>query len=210
VNRDKHPKAILVIAVLLLGGVLSGCGSADAAPLAGSAAVMGTERISLSDLDVQVQKVQTELSQPKNTPPPRLATANLQRMIQEKLIDQAAAKLPVTVTKTEVVAGLDALAAQNGGAASLRKIAAQAGIPGDSLENVVRSNLLVAKIGKKLAPAGSLPQQGQAAMKQVSELAADLNVRVAPRYGVWSSETLVITDQSAVTSPPPMTTPKQP
>ncbi len=81
-----------------------------------------------------------------------------------------------------------------GGHDQLVQAALQAGIPESALPDVVRTNLLVARLS---GSAGD--QQGAPTVQQqISELSEALSVEVAPRYGTWDDATLSIVTGSPV------------
>lgn len=181
--------------------LLAGCSSPQASQsnAGGSAARSDVMDIGQDELVAQVQAFQAEINQPVNQPAPGLARATLERLIQDALIKAEAAKLDVRITPAAVANARAQLASQNGGEEQLVAAAHASGIPASAIDDVVRSNLMVSEIGKKLGTDGDTNGQLLAAQKAIGELAASVNVSVAPRYGVWDDATLSIKDTSTVT-----------
>jgi hypothetical protein len=128
-------------------------------------------------------------------PPADLALATTQRLVQDALAGAAAEDLGIEVTKGDVEDGLVALAEQNGGQEALEQAALQAGIPPESLEDFVRTNLRFQEIGATLGATGD----PQAALAEYSDR---IDLQVAPRYGTWDATQLVIVPGSSVVSSP--------
>lgn len=181
------PRPRRALAAALAGGVLalSGCGTADA----GQAAVSDAFRISQATVDAQTSEVASRLGEPASQPPDGLAAAITQRLVQNALVDVKAQELGITLTTTQLEAGLAALTQAQGGREQLVQAALQAGIPESAITDVVRTNLIV----EQLAQAGTTtPQQA------ISALSEALHVAVAPRYGTWDDATLTIVAGSPV------------
>lgn len=187
---------------------LSGCSVLGTDSAGGAASRSSVGGVSTEALVAQVQDFQNETGQPANAPAPGLARATLSRLVQEHLISVAAARAGVTVTPAQVDAEVAKLAAQNGGAEGLKQAALSSGIPTTAIPGVVRSNLLVAGLGEKLAPGENQLTQLQATQSAISTLSAEADVRVAPRYGIWDSQSLGIAEGSTVTTTPPLATPE--
>ncbi len=188
-----------VIAALGLGVlVLSGCGAMDA----GEAAVSDEFRISQADVDAEISLVLDALGQPPAQPPEGLATATTQRLVQDALFLAKAEELGVEVTQSQVDAGLAELAAQNGGQDALEQAALQAGIAPESLDDFVRTGLLIREIGQKLGSTADASVQSELARAELVAYSADIGVRVAPRYGRWDDSQLSIVPGSSVARPP--------
>jgi hypothetical protein len=188
-----------VIAALGLGVlVLSGCGAMDA----GEAAVSDEFRISQADVDTEVRLVLEALGQPPAQPPEGLAAATTQRLVQDALFIAKAEELGVQVTQGQIETGLAELAAQNGGQEALEQAALQAGIAPESLDDFVRTGLLIREIGVKLDSAADATAQSELARAELVAYSEDIDVRVAPRYGTWDDAQLGIVPGSSVARPP--------
>ena len=179
------------VLLALAGGVLalSGCSAVDA----GQAAVSEAFRISQATVDAQASEVAVGLGQPASEPPAGLAAGITQRLVQNALLAVKAEELSYTPTPSELEQGMTELTEAQGGHDQLVQAALQAGIPESALPDVVRTNLLVARLS------GTAGDQGAATVQQqISELSEALNVEVAPRYGTWDDATLSIVTGSPV------------
>ncbi|MGV1006171.1 MAG: hypothetical protein ACOYEV_15705 [Candidatus Nanopelagicales bacterium] len=181
-------------AVLILG--LSGCSGEDGA----TAARSDLGQITMAQLAAQVADVQDAQQAPANQPVVGMTVANLQRLLQNQLIDAKAAELNVVVADSTVERAVTELATQNGGQAALEQAALQAGIGPAAIDDVVRSNLLVNEIGLKLDRDGTNDERLLAAQTALTELSSQVNVQIAPRFGAWNSSTLSISEVSVTSS----------
>ncbi len=196
-----------VLALGLGGLLLAGCsasGTSQSRVLdSGQAAVSDDFRISQSEVTESVEAVLSATGQPPGQPPAGLATAIVQRLVQGQVIATFAERNGVAVTTTQVEQGVTELADQNGGMDALTELALQSGIPSDSIDDTVRTNLLVAGIGATLDPAGDSASQLEATGTALSEFSDATNVAVAPRYGTWDNAQLGIATGSSVVDQPP-------
>jgi len=195
-----HRRAIALSCGVL---VLAGCsttGSAQSVVLdSGQAAVSQDFRVAQSEIADDVSLVQSGLGQPPGEPPAGLASATTQRLVQNRLIASYAAMKGIELTRTQVEQGLEQLATENGGQEALNNLALQSGIPPESLEDTVRTNLLVTAIGLTLTASGDAQATGEAVRVALSEYSDAIDVAVAPRYGTWDDAQLAIVPGSAVT-----------
>lgn len=186
--------AALGLAVL----ALSGCSALDA----GEAAVSDEFRISQADVDSELRLVLEALGQPSGEPPVGWATATTQRLVQDELFAAKAAELGIDVTPGEVQAGLEEFAALQGGREALEQAALQSAIPTQSLETVVRTQLLWVAIGQSLDPAADPSAQTDLARAALAEYSEQIDIEVAPRYGTWDDQALQIVPGSSVVEGP--------
>jgi hypothetical protein len=194
-------------AIALSCGVLAlaGCstnGSAQSVALdSGQAAVSREFRVAQSEIADDVSLVLSAQGQPPGDPPPGLASATTERVVLNRLIASYAAGKGIELTRAQVELGLEKLTTDNGGEQALNDRALQAGIPPQALEDTVRTNLLVAAIGRTLNAAGDATAQLESARVALSEYSDAIDVAVAPRYGTWDDAQLQIVPGSSVTTP---------
>jgi hypothetical protein len=186
--------------------VLAGCSTDGSLQPAvridtGQAAVSDEFRISQAEIADDVSQVLSGLGQPPGEPPPGLASATTQRLVQARLIESYAATQEIELTRTQVEQGLEQIATENGGQEALEDLALQNGIPVEALELTVRTNLLVTAIGEKLNPSGDPQAAGESARVALSEFSEAIDVEVSPRYGTWDDAQLSIIPGSSVTQP---------
>ncbi len=197
------PAGIRVAALALGVLVLAGCNTQEPLTSSGLAADSDAFTVTQSLVADEVAKVQQALGKPESEPDPGLALANVQRLVQDRLIGEGAERLGVTVTQTEVEKGVADLATARGGTEALDQAALQAGVPLDAIETVVRTSLLATAIGEHLAPAGDQSARVQATHDALQALSESTHLAVAPRYGAWDHDTLgIVSDQTFVKTAP--------
>lgn len=179
---------------------LTGCQST-----AGTAAFVGDQRISEQQLQTRVteglaqQGVRDAVAQQFGGNIGQFRRSLLDREIEHVLVTDAVQRTGVKVTDAQVRQLIDIV----GGSATVQ---ARQGMSAETVFRQARDELLVAEIGYTKAgvprPAGndlrtpqaqqSLSAAYQAGQAYVAKLAADVGVRVNPRYGAWSDRTLQV------------------
>lgn len=149
--------ALLAAAAIAVPG-LAACGSGQASH-AGSAATVGSDRITTTQLSDRVVESLKEPTAKEQISKDRASFERrvLTLLIDDRLINQAAAKQGVTVTDGEVEAKLKEFATRAGGVAALAKQGAAAGIPQSALKGYVRDLVLADKLGDKLTASQTVP-----------------------------------------------------
>jgi len=179
---------VSVIAGLATAGlVLAACGGAVAA---GSAAVLGDERIPTSEVSGQLAQINTARGLPADSANAEATTSIIQRLVVTNLVDQAADRLGVTISDGAVDAELLALEANAGGREALDDALLQSNIPPDQAAAQVRVSLLVREMGLILDPTGDPQTQNTAVFNYVVALSDELDVSISPRFGTWDSAQL--------------------
>lgn len=179
---------VSVVAGLATAGlVLAACGGAVAA---GSAAVLGDERIPTSEVSGQLAQINTARGLPADSANAEATTSIIQRLVVTNLVDQAADRLGVTISDGAVDAELLALEANAGGREALDDALLQSNIPPDQAAAQVRVSLLVREMGLILDPTGDPQTQNTAVFNYVVALSDELDVSISPRFGTWDSAQL--------------------
>lgn len=183
----------LGLLVGLAGLLVSGCG----AQLAGSAAVIGDERITNEYLVTQLDELKEALGQdPRTSLGEQAARAILARAILDRVIVQASIAEEISVAESKVAEERGVLEETFGGEDPLIQYAAGQGLPPAMINDALRTDLLLTQLGQKLSPSVEPALQREVASGYVAEFANALGVRVSPRIGVWVPENLSI-------APPP-------
>jgi hypothetical protein len=160
---------------------------------AGSAAVVGTTRITENSVNADAQTVVRLIGKSGGTPPATdaLLRAQVEFRVDDQLVKDAAKEQGVVVTKGQV----DALIEQNGGRATLEQQFLKQEdlwLAPSQLDAVASRFLAQQAIQAKLAPGADTTAAGQAFAAYVVDLSKRLGVRVSPRFGVWDSDHLQI------------------
>ena len=161
---------------------------------AGSAAIVGDQRITVSALDTQVSNLQ-EAVKPYGTTLPitaaQMPTEVLSWMIRFAVADEVAAANGINVSESEAQAGLNALnavAAQNGFKSTSQLLIAN-GVPPQMFDQVGRWEAQQDTFAKKQnggkEPTTTAEQNAftTAYTKAQCEAAKSLNIKVSPQFG---------------------------
>ena len=181
---------IAVLASLAL--FLTGCSQMN------SAATVGDVEITLETLQSQVdsilaQRDEVDTSQMQLETGEALTRSQLSFMISNILIDEIAKDASIEIAKSELEAYKAEIYQNIGGEEMLPSVLANASIAQESLDAVLRRDLILRKISSAATEAGS----DDAAVNQlieglVSEKANSLKIVINPRYGVWDSKTFSV------------------
>ncbi|MFF0479305.1 SurA N-terminal domain-containing protein [Streptomyces sp. NPDC004284] len=186
-----HRRTALTVSAALLAAapLLTACGS-DAHP--GAAAVVGGERIEVSSLQAQVEDVRAAQKASPQSAQLVAATGDLSRrklnaMIFDRVVDKVAEDNGVSATRAELQQTRTAFVRQSGGEDQLAAVLLQEqGVAPGQIDDVVRRNVLMNKIAKKLGVTDD--PAGQKKLTEVFSAAAkDLAIDVNPRYGRWDN-----------------------
>ncbi|MFE9685000.1 SurA N-terminal domain-containing protein [Streptomyces sp. NPDC006285] len=190
-HRRRRTALLLSAALLTAAPLLTACGN-DAHP--GAAAVVGDDRITVSQLENRVNEVRTaqraattgeaqyEQAIAKSG---GLTRDTLHGMVLDRVLHRAARDAGVTVTRKEVQEARAGLEQQAGDAKALEvSWLQQYGVPPERLD----SNLRVQIEAQKLAAALGTDTSQPAFWKSLSEASKKLDVDLNPRYGTWDVE----------------------
>ncbi|MFJ9740399.1 SurA N-terminal domain-containing protein [Streptomyces sp. NPDC101166] len=187
-SRRRRTALLLSAAIVAAGPLLTACGN-EAHP--GAAAVVGGERITVSQLEERVDEVRAaqRAAVPDDAQYAQvvartgtLARDTLHGMVLDQVLHRAAADAGVTVSRKEVQAMRAGLEQQAGGAKGLETTwLQQYGIPPQRLDDNLRLQLEAQKLAARLGADTSQP----AFWKVLSKASQDLGVDLNPRYGDW-------------------------
>ncbi|WP_149548867.1 SurA N-terminal domain-containing protein [Streptomyces marokkonensis] len=190
-HRRRRTALLFTAAIAAAAPLLTACGN-DAHP--GAAAVVGGERITVSQLENRVDEVRA--AQRAAVPDEAqyqqaiartgsLTRDTLQGMVLDRVLERAARDAGVTVTDREVQQMRSGLEQQAGGGEALEAAwLQQYGIPPKRLDANLRLQLQAQKLAQRLGTDTSRPEFWQALSEASKELDVDLN----PRYGDWDVE----------------------
>ncbi|GAA2597476.1 SurA N-terminal domain-containing protein [Streptomyces violaceus] len=187
-HRRRRTALVLTAAIAAAAPLLTACGN-DAHP--GAAAVVGGQRITVSQLEERVGEVRAaQRATVRNDAQYQQAIARtgtltrdtLHTMILDRVLHRAAEDAGVTVTRREIQEMRSGLEEQAGGAEGLETTwLQQYGIPPERLDENLRLQLEAQKLAEKLGTDTSRPEF----WKALSDASKDLNVDLNPRYGAW-------------------------
>lgn len=190
-HRRRRTAFLLSAALVTAAPLLTACGN-DAHP--GAAAVVGGDRITVSQLENRVNEVrsaqraattgeaQYEQAIAKSG---GLTRDTLHGMVLDRVLHQAAQDAGVTVTRKEVQSFRGELEKQAGDAKALEVAwLQQYGVAPERLDDNLRVQIEAQKLAAALGTDTSQPAFWEALSKASKKMAVDLN----PRYGDWDVE----------------------
>jgi len=189
--------------------LLAACGST----LAGNAVSAGPTTVSDAQLAAMVDELQAQLIAMKQQSPTfdegTATGANVDRLMRSALLDQAAVREGIEVTRGEVDTLLSQVAQANfnGDMKQVENaLAEQQNIPASQVPSFARAYLVQQKLGEKLKPGADPTEQQKAVVAYLDALATEIDAQVAPRFGVWNAQTASLTpvpDDLSVLAPLP-------
>lgn len=171
---------------------LTGCSNVD------SAATVGDTEISLTDLQAQIELINSErksvdTSQMQLETGDGLSRSQLSYMISNLVIEALAKDEEIKVSNSEIESYKAEIFTNIGGEENLPNVLVSASIPSTAVNEVLRRDLILRKLTEKQVAAGADESSINAAIqKLVTDKANALKVTVNPRYGTWDSNTLAV------------------
>ncbi|MGW7294205.1 SurA N-terminal domain-containing protein [Streptomyces xiamenensis] len=198
-KRRTTALSVTAAALLVAAPLLTGC-STGAHP--GAAAVVGGERISISQVQGHVEAVRAaqrqqpdadELISTSNT----LTRETVNFLVYLQVVDRAAQSQGVEVTRRQVQEARADAEANAGGPEALAQsaLSGQGGLPLTSaqIDDVLRSNLQIQGIAERLGVLTD-PLGGEKVGALLAETAQEIGVDINPRYGTWDAQTVSLVD----------------
>lgn len=187
-RTSRRRTALLLAAAIAAAPLLTACGN-DAHP--GAAAVVGEQRITVSQLENRVNEVRAAqravVTDEAQYAQAVARTGSLTRdtlhgMVLDRVLHQAAEDAGVTVSRKEIQQMRSGLEQQAGGAKALETAWLQEyGVAPQRLEENLRLQLEAQKLAAKLGTDTTRPEFWKALSEASEKLGVDLN----PRYGTW-------------------------
>ena len=191
-------KKILALVGVISVLALSGCGKVD------NAATIGDISISQASAQATVDEVLAERAK-LDTSGMQLQTGSalnrsqLRFTIVTTLFDEIAKELTLEISSTEIEKAKSDLIAQSGGQEALAKNLVAAQIAPSNFDRYVRAIITSNKIQEALAASGVDKADLSSRITQlVNAKAAEMKIKVNPRYGTWDQDTgdIVATDSA--------------
>ena len=191
-------KKILALLGVISVLALSGCGKVD------SAATIGDITISQASAQATVDEVLAERTK-VDTSGMQIQTGNalnraqLRFTIVTTLFDEIAKELKLEISSTEIEKAKSELVTQSGGQEALAKNLVAAEIAPSNFDRYVRAIITSNKLKDALKASGVADAEVSGRITQlINAKAAELTVKVNPRYGTWDKDTgdIVATDSA--------------
>lgn len=195
--RRRTAVSIAAAALLAASPALTACGSGPAHP--GAAAVIGDSKITVSTLQSQVNEVRSAQAKSPQAAQSaansaKLSSQTLSMLVQNEVIDRAAADAGVTVSDNEVQqAHAQALQQAGGSEAQLEgALLTQYNIVPSGIDAFLRTNVEVGKLIQSLGFQPGSDNGNSAVLAAITKTAKSIGVHVNPRYGTWDAKKAVI------------------
>lgn len=181
---------VVTLGLVLLTG--TACGDTQL----GAAALVGGERIPISEIQDSVAKTKAFLEEQSVLTGGEGPTAGEEvgRRVIDLIFQRTAAEVGVSATDTEVAALVEEQRSGIGGRTKFLQALAVNGINPDRVDEVFRTEVLSRKISEKLA-AGQKLSQGEIQRRLQQKLiavAATMHIKINPRYGTFDPTSGVI------------------
>ncbi|GAA2374887.1 SurA N-terminal domain-containing protein [Streptomyces carpaticus] len=198
-KRRTTALSVTAAAVLVAAPLLTGC-STGAHP--GAAAVVGGERISISQVQGHVDAVRAAQRDQPDADQLIAASSTLTRetvnfLVYLQVVDRAAQSQGVDITRRQVQEARADAEANAGGPDALAQsaISGQGGLPltAEQIDDVLRSNLQIQGIAEQLGVLED-PMGGEKIGQLLAETADEAGVEINPRYGTWDAQLVSLVD----------------
>ena len=179
-----------LVTLLLALSLTTGCAVVNQAGVAAS--VNGSELSvnQLSDYVEQMNQAAGEFG--LEIDPGEVNRGVINAYIVEYILNDMAVKYGVSATDAEVNARIRALELEFGSREALLKGAAESLIAEDRLFESIRAGLNTSNLGTYFAPDENQEEQNDLLFIELIDYAKTFNIQVAPRFGTWDSEFMVL------------------
>ena len=191
-------KKILALLGVISVLALSGCGKVDSAATIGDITISQASAQSIID-EILSERTKIDTAGMQIQTGNALNRAQLRFTIVTTLFDEIAKELKLEISSTEIEQAKSDLIAQSGGQEALAKNLVAAEIAPSNFDNYVRAIVTSNKRQEALLASGVAEAEVSARINQlINAKAAELTVKVNPRYGTWDQDTgdIVATDSA--------------
>lgn len=199
INESEHyVKKILALLGVISVLALSGCGKVDNAATIGDVTISQAAAQATVD-EVLAERAKVDTSGMQIQTGSALNRAQLRFTIVTTLFDQIAKELTIKISSTELEKAKADLITQSGGQDALAKNLVAAEIAPSNFDRYVRAIITSNKIQEALVASGVAQADVSSRITQlVNAKAAEVKVKVSPRYGTWDQNTgdIVATDSA--------------
>lgn len=184
---------VRVLAIATAALLLSSCGLADRA---GTAAIVGGNKITSATVAKQVKEVRYDIEHTKPELLQSIPTEALMsqmvidRLVLEEILTYAVKDMNVDISDADIAAYRDGVFSQYGEEAVKAQLATQNGLAAKYVDNFMYDIMAQTDIMNKLAPGQDQQVQAVALFKYLSGIVAEKGVEVSPRYGTWDPQSM--------------------
>ncbi len=174
-------RAALAAAAMLGALALTACDPLQP----GSAAVVGTERITETEVNTAALEAAQAQQAAGVTPDVReLMRRQLDVRVASALLDELAATYDVEVTQGEI----QAFIRERGGAEAWEASLVERGLSPEQASDFARIQVQIDKVAEAIDPENGLQQIGA----EAAALSEEIGVEISPRYGQWDSQQVTV------------------
>ena len=191
-------KKILALLGVISVLALSGCGKVDSAATIGDITISQASAQSIID-EILSERTKIDTAGMQIQTGNALNRAQLRFTIVTTLFDEIAKELKLEISSTEIEQAKSDLIAQSGGQEALAKNLVAAESAPSNFDNYVRAIVTSNKLQDALLASGVTEADVSGRITQlINAKAAELTVKVNPRYGTWDQDTgdIVATDSA--------------
>ena len=182
-------KKILALLGVVSVLALTGCGKVDSAETIGDITISTASAQAIVD-EVLAERTKVDSSQMQLQSGNALNRSQLRFTIVTTLFEEIAKELKLTISSTEMEKAKADLISQSGGQEALATKLVAAQIAPSNFDRYVRAIITSNKIQEALAASGVPADEVSSRVTQlVNAKAAELTVKVNPRYGTWDADT---------------------
>lgn len=184
---------VRVLAIATAALLLSSCGLTDRA---GTAAIVGGNKITSATVAKQVKEVRYDIEHTKPELLQSIPTEALMsqmvidRLVLEEILTYAVKDMNVDISDADIAAYRDGVFSQYGEEAVKAQLATQNGLAAKYIDNFMYDIMAQTDIMNKLAPGQDQQVQAVALFKYLSGIVAEKGVEVSPRYGTWDPQSM--------------------
>lgn len=184
-----------VITLMIALTLMAGCSQVSKA---GTAASVNGVELSVNELSQYVDQMNASAGEfGLEIDPGEVNRGVINAFIVEYILNEMALKYGVSATDAEVSARIRALELQFGSREALLKGAAESLIAEDRLFESIRAGLNTSKLGAYFAPDENQEEQNDLLFIELIEYAKSFDIQVAPRFGTWDSEFMVLMESTS-------------
>ena len=188
-------KSVLKLAAtVILISTVAACGLIDRA---GAAVVIGDKSMSTDQVIEEYNSVMAALGdQELPGTPVEINRAMLNAYIVATLVDDLVVKAGIEIDPAELKTVRSQLIAELGSEEALIAAAASGAVAPQNIDRTLLTTIKFNAIGRYLDPSGTETTQSDASLAAIVEYAKIVGVELAPRFGVWSNDSLSIAGDS--------------
>jgi hypothetical protein len=185
-QRRAVPKGVALVLAAVVGSGLAACEPNQL----GSAAIVGDEKIRVSEIQEYLDVVRSERAQyglPEDLGPDA-ARLEVERRVLDRVFEQAALELGIAITEADVE---ETRAAEERPAEELAELAAQNNLTEETLDELYRRFTIERRISEEIGkqfPGADETRLNEEFAKRLVAIAQKMQIKINPRYGKFDPQ----------------------